>query len=293
MRIAIFGKRVFEEKKAYIPFLFSCIEKQKMEYIVYEKYAKNIHSFFPDIPVEKTFTDHKDLTDYLPDILISIGGDGSFLDTVNLIKDSGIPVFGINLGRMGFLSSCPKENIAEAFRLIAIKNYSIESRNLLCNASEIEGFDNNQTALNEFCISKSAESTMIKIRTIVDKRYLNTYWADGLLIATPTGSTAYSLSCGGPIITPDSKNFIITPIASHNLTVRPIVIPDSSKIHIEVDGKKFPFLASLDSYVKSFNQPTTFTIEKAGYELNIIKLDGHDFFETIREKLLWGTDVRN
>jgi NAD+ kinase len=134
---------------------------------------------------------------------------------------------------------------------------------------------------------------MIKIRTIVDKRYLNTYWADGLLIATPTGSTAYSLSCGGPIITPDSKNFIITPIASHNLTVRPIVIPDSSKIQIEVDGKKYPFLASLDSYVKSFNQSTTFTIEKAGYELNIIKLDGHDFFETIREKLLWGTDVRN
>jgi NAD+ kinase len=293
MRVAIYGKGIIADKKEYIDTLFQHLKKHSIEYVVFDKYAERIDYHLKNIELNSTFSNHKDLITSNIDLLLSIGGDGTLLDTVNLIQDSNIPVFGINLGRMGFLSNCPKEQIKESINLIANNAYEIEKRSLLCAANSETNIGETTYALNEFSINKNPYTTMINIKVWVDEFFLNTYWADGLLIATPTGSTAYSLSCNGPILTPGSENFIITPIASHNLTVRPIVISDSSTIKIEVNGDKHPFLAALDSNSKTFRKATKFSLKKAHFSFNLVKLKDQNFFETIREKLMWGSDIRN
>jgi len=293
MQVAIYGKGIIADKKEYINTLFQHLTEHNIEYIIFDKYAERIAYHLKNIKIHSTFSNHKELISSNIDLLLSIGGDGTLLDTVNLIQDSNIPVFGINLGRMGFLSNCTKEQIKESIDLITNQEYEIEKRSLICALDSETSLGETTYALNEFSINKNPYTTMIRIKVWVDDLYLNTYWADGLLIATPTGSTAYSLSCNGPIITPGSKNFMITPIASHNLTVRPIVISDSSIIKIEVNGNEHPFLAALDSHSKTFRKATSFNLKKADFSFNLIKLKNQNFFETIREKLMWGSDIRN
>jgi NAD+ kinase len=236
------------------------------------------------------FHSHEDLK---ADLLFSIGGDGTILDTVPFVLDSGIPVAGINMGRLGFLSSTSKNEIAMAVHSVVTGDYTVEQRSLLELVSPEKVFDNVKYALNELNVIRNPEHSLLAIKVFVDDVYLNTYWGDGILLATPTGSTAYSLSAGGPIIAPNAKNFVITPIATHNLTVRPVVIPDDSVIRIQVEGREKKFVFSMDSRSCTLDTYVQLEVRKAGFCLNLVRMRGEDFFGTIRNKLMWGKDNRN
>ncbi len=226
--------------------------------------------------------------------MLSIGGDGTLLDTLPYIRSSGIPVMGINTGRLGFLSAVSTEEMEFAIRALLEKNFTLDQRSLIkLESGEEKLFDTFPYALNELTILKRDNTTMISISACVNGNYLNTYWADGLLVATPTGSTGYSLSCGGPIISPDSENFIITPIASHNLTVRPIVIKDDSVIKLRVEGRVKSHLILMDSRSIPLENPIDLYIKKADFKINLICPGEKDFFQNIRNKLAWGFDKRN
>jgi len=226
--------------------------------------------------------------------MLSIGGDGTLLDTLTYIRDSKIPVIGINTGSLGFLSAISTEQMHPALEALLSGNYTLDQRSLL----EVDTGQNNlfasfPYALNEVTVAKRDTSTLISISAWVNGQFLNTYWADGLMVATPTGSTGYSLSCGGPIISPDSENFIITPIATHNLTVRPIVIKDDSIITLKVEGRNQNHLIVLDSRSAPMETTINLTIKKADFKINLVKIENTDFYKTIRNKLAWGLDKRN
>jgi NAD+ kinase len=292
MIIAIYGRQFSEEYIQKIQEMVSSLEQITKEFIIYDKlfdflnskvcFNKPIARFssYNEIPKE-TFC------------LISIGGDGTLLDTLTLIKDSNIPVLGINIGRLGFLSAVAIKDITEATNCIISQNYRIDPRSVIKLASPVKIFEGFPYALNELTIMKRDTSSMITIKVSVNNEYLNTYWADGLIIATPTGSTGYSLSCGGPIISPESQNFIITPIASHNLTVRPIVIPDNSKIKISVEGRTKDYLLVMDSRSIAMDETVELEVCKAEFGFNLIFPKTTDFYQTIRNKLAWGLDKRN
>ena len=199
---------------------------------------------------------------------------------------------GINLGRLGFLSSISKNEMQQAIQHIYNGNYSLDKRALI-QLSKPSLFNKVNFALNDATIYRNSNKSLVAIHVYVDDLFLNTYWGDGLIIATPTGSTAYSLSVGGPIVTPGSENFVIAPIASHNLTVRPVVIPDNSKIRIKVDGREERFLFTMDSRQTTIKKSDEIILEKASFKINLIQMPEHNFFSTIREKLLWGVDIRN
>ena len=227
------------------------------------------------------------------ELLISLGGDGTILEAVTYVRDSGIPIMGVNLGRLGFLSNVPREAIEEALEQIFTADYSIQSRTLLSLESPSDLFEGLNFCLNELTVHKKDSSSMITINTYVGDEYLNSYWADGLIVATPTGSTAYSLSCGGPILAPNSKNVVITPIAPHNLNVRPIVLSDDTTLKLEVEGRSNEYLVSLDSRSATINAGTPLIIKRCSFMINLIELESQSFFKTIRHKLLWGIDNRN
>ncbi len=225
------------------------------------------------------------------DYLLSIGGDGTLLDTLPLVHNSGIPVLGINLGRLGFLSAAGRENLETVLGNLFEGKISLEPRTLL--ALNLEGFKAYPYALNEISILKEMPASMLSISVWIDGEFLNTYWADGLLIATPTGSTAYSMSCGGPIITPNSRSLVITPVANHNLTVRPVVVPDTSSIQVEVETKTGRYVLGLDSRVGIMKKRLRMQIQLASFTLNLGRLPSQTFYSTLRAKLTWGHDIRN
>jgi NAD+ kinase len=242
----------------------------------------------------KTFSSHIELDNSI-DMLISIGGDGTMLRAATLVRDSGIPLLGVNAGRLGFLASVQKENIANFLQLVIEKKYTISPRSLLslhCNP-ENEDISELNFALNEISVSRKDTTSMITIETDLNDEYLNSYWADGLIIATPTGSTGYSMSCGGPILTPHVESFVITPIAPHNLNARPLVIPDSTEIRLRVSGREEFYLVSLDSRIASVRNESVLTIKKTPYKINMVEIMGETFLKTLRHKLLWGEDKRN
>lgn len=292
MKVALFGMSPTQVSMPYIQQLIRKLEEVDSRIWVYEPYFRTLEKSVTFNSVPKLFNTHTDLLDMV-DYLLSIGGDGTFLDTVKLVQDSGIPVLGINLGRLGFLSSIPKDEIALAINALVNKDFKLVPRILIKLKTEEELFGEINYGLNEVSIRRRDSSSLMVLHVYVDGEMLNSYWADGLIIATPTGSTAYSLSCGGPIIAPGSKNFVITPIATHNLTVRPIVIPDDSKIRIELEGRDKQFLVSLDSRTESINKPVVLNIEKETFNINLIQMSGKNFFSTIRDKLKWGLDIRN
>lgn len=240
-----------------------------------------------------TFSNHEELSGQA-DLMFSIGGDGTILDAVPLLGDSGIPVLGINMGRLGFISSVAKEEIGKAVKEILRGGYTTEPRSLLELVAPQGVFhDTVNYALNEINIIRNPEHSLLAIKVFVNDVFLNTYWGDGILMATPTGSTAYSLSAGGPILTPDSRNFVITPIAAHNLTVRPIVIPDDSVVRIHVEGRENKFVFSMDSRVCALDTSVELVVRKADFCIQTVRMTGTDFFSTIRNKLSWGKDNRN
>jgi NAD+ kinase len=227
------------------------------------------------------------------DILFSLGGDGTVLDTLRLVRDSGTPVLGINLGRFGFLAHSQQEDFAATFELIKNKSYTIDPRSVIELESDIDLFDGFPFGLNDFIVHKKDTSNMITVHTYLDGALLNSYWADGLIVATPTGSTGYSLSCGGPILFPGSSSLVITPIAPHNLSLRSLVIGDTKNISFDIEGRTEDFLVTIDSRSVSVTKGTKLSVKKADFQFNMIKLEGHNHITTLRNKLMWGIDKRN
>jgi NAD+ kinase len=290
--IALFGKAFNPDHLGYFRLLIGRLEESGCRLLIWEPFHDFIRDKISFHGKINTFTNHEQLPGKA-DYLLSVGGDGTMLDAIQLVRDSGIPVAGINLGRMGFLSSISRDEIIPAISDILEGRFRIEKRSLISIESPKGLFGDMSFALNELSINKQETSSMVVVQVWVDDHFLNSYWADGLIVATPTGSTAYSLSCNGPIIVPDSHNFVITPIAPHNLTVRPVVIPDSSRIRIKVDGRDKNALIRLDSRVSVFGQEMDLLIRKADFEVNLLQRNSENFFSTLRAKLNWGKDIRN
>jgi NAD+ kinase len=293
MKIAIYGRPFSKDSIEFIYTFFDTLSKKKIELHIHRKFCdflKNELNFHP--PVNSVFEAYQDL-DSSFDFFFSIGGDGTFLESVDLVRDLNIPIVGINSGRLGFLANIAKDNTLNAINKLIDKDFEIEERTLLALETKNHLFGEFNKALNEVTISKKDTSSMITIKAYVDGEYLNSYWTDGLIISTPTGSTGYSLSVGGPIVMPGTQNFIISPIAPHNLTVRPMVIPDDKEITLEVDGREDSFLATLDFRSKAFDKSLELKIKKASYTIKTVKFKDASFFSTIRNKLMWGLDKRN
>ncbi len=292
MKIALFGKNLTENNVEYVQLLADKIAALGISMVIYEAFYNTIIKSIRFSENVQTFSSHIEIKKDV-DFLLSIGGDGTLLDTITLVRDSGVPILGINLGRLGFLASINKEMIIPALNSLLEGNYILDKRTLVSLETPSNPFGEMNYALNEMTVYKQLPLSMIRVKVFVDGEFLNTYWSDGLIIATPTGSTAYSLSCGGPIITPDSENFIITPISTHNLTVRPIVIPDSCEIKIEVETRDEEYLVSLDSRSAAIKDTTELIVRKEKFKINLVRLNNQNFFSTIRHKLLWGSDARN
>lgn len=291
MNIAIYSRITGNQPEPVIEHLLTLLDNNGVEAIVHQPLYEFISSLNNDV-VYKTFKNHNDLKGEV-DFIFSIGGDGTLLDTLDFVRDSGIPILGINTGRLGFLSSVAKENIAFAVESILKGHFSLDKRSLLRLETNVDLFGNLNYGLNELTIHKKETSSMINIHAYLNGEYLNTYWADGLIIATPTGSTGYSLSCGGPIMIPQSENFVITPIAPHNLNVRPIVVSDKSVITLEIEGRSHFFMASLDSRSVTIESTVQLAVRKESFHINLVRMSNENFLKTIREKMMWGKDSRN
>lgn len=292
IRVAVYGRSFNESFIPYIQEFFDRLSKHSVELYVFEAFNSYLRPRII-IPFKyNLFNTYADIASSV-NYMISIGGDGSLLDTVSLVRDSGTPILGINTGRLGFLSNVAKTEIEMAINALVEKNYHIDQRSILQLNTSNQLFGDFNFAMNELTIHKKDSSSMVTVHAYINNEYLNSYWADGIIIATPTGSTAYSLSCGGPIVFPGSQNFVITPIAPHNLNVRPVVLPDSSIIRLKVEGRSQQFLASLDSRSQPFDAEVELIVKKADYRINLIQLEHHNFFTTIRNKLNWGIDKRN
>ncbi|MFN7676682.1 NAD kinase [Flavobacterium sp.] len=293
MKVAIFGQYYQNDTRPIIKDIFVFFNRNHVELVIEEKFLKILYE---EKIVEKqynTFTSHKDLDNSF-DILISIGGDGTILRAATFVRDSGIPILGVNAGRLGFLAKVQKENIALFLQIVLEKKYTISERTLLTidcypNESDIEI----NFAMNEISVSRKDTTSMITIETYLNDEYLNSYWADGLIISTPTGSTGYSLSCGGPILTPQVKGLVITPIAPHNLNARPLVIPDDLEIKLKISGREEQYLVSLDSRITLVNNNSELKIKKTPFQINMVEIPDETFLKTLRNKLLWGEDKRN
>jgi NAD+ kinase len=292
MLIALYGRAVSTENIKYVQRVVDKLILQQCRLTVYQPFYEMLKGdivfpFEPDL-----FTDYSGIIGKA-DFFFSIGGDGTILDALTMVRDSGIPIMGINIGRFGFLSSISKDEILPSVDKVLSGDFQIDTRALIQLKKPGDLFGELNYGLNEMTITRKDTTSLIVLHVYIDEMFLNSYWADGLIIATPTGSTAYSLSSGGPIIAPGSENFVITPIAPHNLTVRPVVIPDKSRIRIIVEGREDQFLVSLDSRRAIIYSNFELVIEKPEFKVNLIQMKGKNFFMTIREKLKWGLDARN
>lgn len=292
MRAALVFTTIREDYFPHLDILFAVLAESGWSLALEENFKNQIVLKYPAISNCASFNDAESLK-ATADIVLSMGGDGTFLKTILYVRDSQIPILGINMGRLGFLANVNKERIQEAFDYLKTGNFATNQRSLIRMDSEQALFGNNNYALNELTIHKKDSASMISIEVSVGGEYLNTYWADGLIISTPTGSTAYSLSCGGPIITPDSPVLVITPIAPHNLNVRPIIIKDDLEIKVRVDDRSNSHLLTLDSRSEVINDSYELRINKAPFSVRTVQFENLSFFDTIRDKLLWGLDRRN
>ncbi len=294
MKIAIYGQFYQNSTEPIIRDIFQFFTQKKVEMVVERDFLELLNEKHIVHESFATFQSHTDL-DASFDMLLSIGGDGTILRAITLVRDSGIPVLGINAGRLGFLASVQKENITDFLQLVIDKKYRISKRSLLslsCNPTNA-AIDSLNFAMNEISVSRKDTTSMITIETHLNDEYLNSYWADGLIIATPTGSTGYSMSCGGPILTPEVTSLVITPIAPHNLNARPLVIPDNTRIKLKVSGREDNYLVSLDSRIASVPNAAELTIEKTAFQINMVEIPHETFLKTLRNKLMWGEDKRN
>jgi NAD+ kinase len=294
MKVGLYGQFYHEDSEKYVQLILNTLQNRGVDVRIETEFLKIIEqSEGISNPVSSIST--FDELDDSYDLFFSIGGDGTLLKSVTFVRDLNIPIVGINTGRLGFLATIQKENISASLEKIIQGDYTISERTLL----SIETFPSNEAlaplhfALNEIAVNRKNSTSMIKVDTWIDNEYLNSYWSDGLIIATPTGSTGYSLSCGGPVIHPSAKNIIITPIAPHNLNARPLVIPDNKVISLKVSGREESYLISLDSRIATLQNDTEITIQKAPFTIKMVQMNEDSFIKTLREKLLWGEDKRN
>ncbi|MGE6221276.1 NAD kinase [Nubsella zeaxanthinifaciens] len=292
MKIAIYGRDFNDNVLPFVQQVIDTLASTKIEIAIYRKFFSFVEKKLVLPENLTTFDSHQDLASKA-DILLSLGGDGTLLDTISFVRDSQIPVIGINFGRLGFLASINKAEISAAITALVNGEYTIDQRSLLNLESKIGLFGEENFALNDITIHRRDNSAMMIIHAYLNGEFLNSYWADGLIIATPTGSTAYSLSCGGPIILPSAQNFVITPVAPHNLNVRPIIIPDDVELAFEVEARSTKFLLTCDSRTETVDRNVKISINKAKFSINLIRLNNETFLTTLRNKLLWGIDTRN
>ena len=292
MKIALFGWTIGPIFYDSMKRLLEILHQHETEVIIYSPfltYLKEETGIDPGLTGE--FSSDKDLAGV--DFFLSIGGDGTFLEAITLVKDSAIPMVGINSGRLGFLADIAQSELEFSMDQLFAGKFIIQPRSLIKIENDFGLFADFPYALNEFTVHKQDSSQMITVHVEVGGDLLNTYWADGLIVSTPTGTTAYSLSVGGPIITPDSANFVIAPIAPHNLAVRPVVIPDHEEVSLWVEGRGGRYMASLDSRSEPFDTAMIWKIRKSDFIINVLKFENQSFYETLRKKLLWGADKRN
>jgi len=294
MKIGIYGQFYHKNSETHIQKILDALHDNNVEVVIEKNFLAmiNLHK---EINSSLSGVSTFEKLDGSYDLFFSIGGDGTILKSVTYVADLGIPIVGINTGRLGFLSTIQKENITESIDQILRGDYIISERSLLtikttpsCDALEPLNF-----ALNEVAVNRKNTTSMIKVETMVNDKYLTSYWSDGLIVATPTGSTGYSLSCGGPVIDPSTNSLVITPIAPHNLNARPLVIPDNATISLQVSGREKSYLVSLDSRIATLDNETTIEIKKAPFSVKLVQLRNDSFIKTLRKKLLWGEDKRN
>lgn len=292
-RVAVYGKSV---DAVFYPSLRRLLEGLKERGVVLsgeEGFAGLLERVYGDGHFFDTLFSVSSLRENGADLLLSIGGDGTFLDTVLYVRDSGIPVLGINCGHLGFLANVSVGEIDAAIDYISAGKYDTEQRSLVGLQVEGDGFPGFHFGLNEVSIQKTDRSSLLRIHAYVDEVYLTTYWADGLIVATPTGSTAYSLSGGGPIVSPECRAIVLTPVCPHNLSMRALVVPERAAIRIEVEGRSGEFMLSVDSRAKKMKDSCTVRIAAGDFKMNVVKFPGHNYYETLRNKLGWGEDKRN
>jgi len=294
MKVAVFGRFYNNTTTQSVETLFNFLKKKEVNAYIESDFYKLIDDTEPNkinFLADKQF----DVLDTSFDLLISIGGDGTILRAITFVKDLGIPIIGINTGRLGFLATIQVNEIESAIQNIIDGNYKISERSLLTIKTSVENKDIGELnfALNEIAVSRKNTTSMITVETHLNGEYLTSYWSDGLIISTATGSTGYSLSCGGPVITPDTNSFVITPIAPHNLSARPLIITDSTEIQLKVSGREESHLVSLDSRIATLENGTIITINKAPFKIKMVDLLNESFLTTLRKKLLWGEDRRN
>lgn len=293
MKVAVFGTLVSDEFVPVLQEFFLFLKDNKIEVQLYKPFYTHLLDDVQTTAYYTSFFHSYSDFDNQNEYIFSVGGDGTFLQSVLSIQNFDIPVIGVNGGRLGFLADISADQISQALNDIFNNNYKVVERSMLeVEFSDCENMDFNY-ALNEMTVLKTDNSSMINVTAYLNDEFLNNYWADGLIISTPTGSTAYSLSVGGPILTPNSENFVITPLAPHNLTIRPIVVPDNCEIKLKVEGRGTNYLTSLDSRSAAVEFSTVLHIRKAGFKLKTLQLPEQPFFNTLRAKLMWGIDRRN
>lgn len=293
MTVAIYGRCVNDEFFPLLKRIVDRLKERNATVVCEEQFACFLKETFQYEGVFAALFDRDGLAALEAEILLSIGGDGTFLDTVLYVKDSCIPVLGINSGRLGFLANISIPEIDRAIDCICSGEYVTELREMLRLEVENGVYDGFRYALNEISVLKSENSSLLKIHAYIGDTYLTTYWSDGLIVATPTGSTAYSLSGGGPIVSPDCRNIILTPVCPHNLSMRPLVVPNEAVITLKVEGRSGDFVLSLDSRVQKMADTAILKISVGDYGINVVKLRHHNYYETLRNKLMWGEDIRN
>ncbi|WOK06437.1 NAD kinase [Imperialibacter roseus] len=291
MRIALHGHKFNSDTIPFIQEVISFLQDRNVELVVSQIFRKHATKAGFDLP------DGQDLSKTNPmeplDAIISLGGDGTLLETVTYVKHAETPILGINTGRLGFLANISKLDIQSALTSFFEQRFTYDYRTLLRLETNKEVFGDTSFALNEFTITKKDTSSMITVKCYINGEYLNSYWADGLMVSTPTGSTGYSLSCGGPVILPHSNNFVITPVSPHNLNVRPLIVPDESVISFVIESRGRNFLASLDSRSHTVDSSVEMSVRKEDFRAKLIQLHGYSFLDTLRNKLNWGFDLRN
>ncbi|WP_378185666.1 NAD kinase [Aquimarina sp. W85] len=294
MKIGIYGQFYHPNSSIYIQQLLETLDKNNVEVVIEKNFLELIH-LHEDIDKSYSHFSTFEELDHSYDLFFSIGGDGTILKTITYVRDLGIPIAGINTGRLGFLATIQKEEIKDSIDLILNKRYYISPRTLVTikTIPETEAFGVLNFAMNEIAVSRRNTTSMITVHTSLNEEFLTSYWADGLIVSTPTGSTGYSLSCGGPVIMPDAESMVLTPIAPHNLNARPLVIPDHTEIKLQISGREDDYLVSLDSRIHTLPNETTVIIKKAPFKINMVVLEDNNFLKTLRKKMLWGEDKRN
>ena len=292
MKIAIYSRGIENNQLNDINILLNELIAHDIEPVFFQDFFNQIYAAINMNCKYSTFNSGEDM-DASIDCMISLGGDGTLLDTVTLVRDKNIPVLGINFGRLGFLASFGKDDLASAVAALANNTYVIDKRSLVHLDANEPLFGEVPYALNEFAIHKTDTSPMIKIRTYLNGEFFNTYWADGLIVATPTGSTGYSLSCNGPVVFPESGSFVITPIAPHHLNVRPIIVPDNNIVSFEIEGRTDYFICAMDSRKELVDKQTQLAVKRESFTLSLVRLNENNFLQTLRTKLSWGVDKRN